>query len=92
MAVLHFHKAADPSAHENFVRWCAQNPLGLFVNYGPREAMLHRVGCPHTANWRREEWGDLEHNRKLCSTDEQELLDHHLRESGEHPTKCSDCL
>ena len=59
MPVQNFHQAADPTAHENFMRWCKENPDGRFIHFGPRGEMLHRVGCPHIANWNREEWGDF---------------------------------
>ena len=93
MPVIAFHNAEDPTAHENFVRWCHENrEAGLFVNFGSQGAMLHRVTSPHTADWNRPEWGDLGNNRKLCAHDEQELLEHVQRELGKPAAKCADCF
>jgi hypothetical protein len=92
MPVLNFHQDADPTAHENFMRWCKENPRGRFIHFGPRGAVLHRVGCPHIAEWNREEWGDLADHRKLCSDDEAELVEQHRHEGGQSLDKCSGCF
>ncbi|MEO8605715.1 MAG: hypothetical protein ABI629_24315 [bacterium] len=88
MPVKDFHAVADPTAHENFMRWCREVAGGLFIHHGPQGAMLHRTSCPQIASWKSDDVGA---NRKVCSEDEQELLDHHLREHGSHPGKCPDC-
>lgn len=90
MAVANFHKPHDPTAHENFVRWCAENPTGFFVNVHAKGPLLHRVGCWHTAP-EHERWSDLPDNRKVCASDEDELVEHFRREHGAPPARCSHC-
>lgn len=85
MPVVTFHHAQDPTAHENFMRWCKENPLGLFVKAHATGATLHRVGCPHIDH---REPGE----RSLCSEEHDELVVHAERELGHPPVKCPQCL
>lgn len=91
--VTSFHSTSDPNAHEKFVRWCETNQRGFFVNFhSPNDAMLHRVGCPHIANWRRPDHGDLARTEKVCGTDEEAVRQQVGSRLGKPLARCRTCF
>lgn len=88
-----FKDDMNEDAHDRFQRWRNANQDGFFVNQkSGRSAMLHVASCPHAGNtaWARGDWGSLTRNRKICSSDKEELLN--WARNVQIPIKhCSDC-
>ena len=84
-----FRDTAGSSDHDNFVRWMDENPNGFFLNYkSPSSFMLHRVHCDHLDF---KEKVSLTSNRKLCSTDREELETWAKERSAQKLRYCSNC-
>jgi hypothetical protein len=95
MAVSEFFDGDQEGAHDQFQRWRAENPAGLFINCrGSGGWMLHRTHCPHygTTDWQAGgEWGSLTRTRKACAANEAELRDWARQRGVAVLQTCSDC-
>jgi hypothetical protein len=95
MAVAEFCDSDYADAHDQFQRWRADNPAGVFIDCRASGGwMLHKVACPHhgTTDWPAgEESGTLTRTRKACASSEAELRTW-ARERGVATLQsCSDC-
>lgn len=84
-----FHDTEETSDHDKFVRWMDANPDGFFLNYkSPSNLMLHRVHCDHLDF---KEKVSLTSNKKLCSTNREELEAWVRERSAQKLRYCSHC-
>ena len=62
--------------HEAFKKWQVDHQKGYVLNFPPDDLRIfHKSGCPHVVNFTQSKpVASLTENRKLCSTDKDELL------------------
>jgi hypothetical protein len=93
---IEFHDKNGPDEHERFQQWRRENHSGFFINCkSPNNMMIHTVSCSHSGDteWGRDgEWGSLTKNRKICSTNPEELRVWAGKNSGAALKKCRDCM
>ena len=92
--IVEFYDKTNGDDHEKFQQWRRENDNGFFINIkSSNNIMLHRVHCPHPGGteWEKGEWGSLTKNRKICSTDKNELLNHAKKKYTTDLKVCRDC-